>query len=254
VRCGELIGSTPAPGADGGVLVAAALDSDAGALVSVTSDGQIAWRHRLTTFVHASPGVFADSGVAIAADNAGCVVGVDIRSGERRWSYRTMSGVKGPIVVDPNGRCLLGSFAGYLHCLDTSSGALHWARKLSHRFFAAPAVVGGYAVVGGSTHLVAVEIATGTVRWWQPVGGKIRGTPALLGDGSFAVGCGDGTTLVCDVGTGAVRYAIGGSGPVLSSLAASRDGLVVASAADGLVFAFRHPVADQLARAAPRAG
>lgn len=112
---------------------------------------------------------------------------------------------------------------------------LHAAPAIAHGVVFASATDLGDGTSGG---VVAIDLATGRVRWRVATAAPVRGSPAVA-DGTVAVAQLDGTVLGLDAATGAVRwrYELGAGVP---AEAASVFAAPVADAGDFLVGNQRH--------------
>ncbi len=68
---------------------------------------------------------------------------LDLSSGDRRWSFKTASGIDGDATVEGNTVCF-GTIAGVLHCLDTDTGKELWNFKAHSEIIAAPLLTKEY--------------------------------------------------------------------------------------------------------------
>ncbi len=128
-------------------------------------------------------------GMIYAAERkAGRLLARDAASGKDRWSFTADGRVEYPPTLS-SGRCLFGTGAGSLYCLDAKNGKLIWRLRVApaqkfigdHERLDSPWPVNGSVLVvkgmayvsagrsssqsgGGLWHL-AVDIASGTVKW-----------------------------------------------------------------------------------------
>ena len=91
--------------------------------------------------------------------------------------------------------------------------AMRWARPIGgHALQASPAIAGGTVFVsatdlgdGDAGGVVALDLATGELRWRAAAPKPLRGGPAVAGD-TVAAGLLDGTMLGLDAATGEIRW------------------------------------------------
>ncbi|HEU0032157.1 MAG TPA: PQQ-binding-like beta-propeller repeat protein [Kofleriaceae bacterium] len=91
--------------------------------------------------------------------------------------------------------------------------AVRWTQTLGgHALQAAPAIADGVVfatatdlAAGSAGGIVALELATGAVRWRFATTSPVRGGPAVIGD-TVAIAQLDGTLLGLDARTGAIRW------------------------------------------------
>jgi len=143
----------------------------------------------------------AASGLVWVAGSDGTVRAIDAASGKEKWKAYTGGDVKySPSIAD--GRAFVGSGDGWIYCYEAASGTLLW------RFRAAPAErkvplygtlsstwpVGSgvlvhdgvaYAAAGNAnldgTHVVALDAATGAIRWQNNTSGHLEGEKSGAG-------------------------------------------------------------------------
>lgn len=152
------------------------------------------------------------------ANNA--VVDSDLHA---RW--RVVTGA--PISSSPtlSGTTLyIGNNHGDLNAIDVRTGAIVWKRHLANALMSAPLLHDGLVIVGegdeqsmgsapssvyvgiGPSAIVALDAATGAVRWRTAVAGSAMPTPAIL-DGVLVHHNGAGWVTALDPHTGKKLYA-----------------------------------------------
>lgn len=113
--------------------------------------GQIVWRWRVDAYVHATPAVDLENG---------------------RLYVNTES-------VDSNGAC------GHLNALDWKTGRTIWRRRQAFWPPGSPFFDKASQLVVATCNdqsLIAVDAATGALRWRATTHGLVRGRPAVIGD------------------------------------------------------------------------
>lgn len=203
------------PGVAGGKLAVGTLDGEVVALER--ADGKLAWRAPVAGEVLSPPAGTED--VLIAHSLSGRVYGFGARSGQRLWSFDrnvptlTLRGNAGPVVAD--GRVLAGLDSGKLIAADVQSGQVLWETVVSlpagrselERLVdidTEPALTADTAYVASyGSNLGAVDLATGDLRWRQP----IASSAGLATDGQRVYVCDvDGRVLALDAATGATVW------------------------------------------------
>ena len=170
----------------------------------------------LTTGVPVSGSVSARSqGALVCVGSAdGAVYGVDARTGDRRWVFRSGStGVlSSPTAVD--GTVFVGARgsnpeSGALYAIDAVTGNQEWAfTGPDQPVDSSPTVVDGTVFVGARDgRLYAVDATTGTREWTfaELTGGVGFSAPTVTGD-TVALTALDGSLYAVDAGTGTLRW------------------------------------------------
>ena len=215
-----------------------AAGSETGALVVVEAhDGAPRWSTAFAGAVTVAPQVAGTTLLAVWHDGAGAVLrAFDAASGTPRWET-TLGTVAGPPVVTGGGVMVVagdGIHSASVRLLDPATGGEWWRTPLpgwwddeleaGHDPVVDPGTV--YLLDGMGT-VVAVDVASGAVRWRQETGrtlvdGRIGVTPGSVVFASY-----DDDLVVLDRADGRVRAAEPQRG-VPVDLAPAGDRLVVA--------------------------
>jgi outer membrane protein assembly factor BamB len=149
--------------------------------------GQMLWQHA-RGHIDSNP-IVADGivvvGSGLSRSNAlTWVVGLDAKTGEKRWEQRTAYSVYGTPVVF-GGQVFVGSgngnyvedrepIAGTLHCLDLATGAIVWETNFTNAVLGAPVVDCQRVYVGSRNGRVfALNRLTGKELWQTRLGSPI---------------------------------------------------------------------------------
>ena len=103
-------------------------------------------------------------------DYAAQVVGIDAATGRIAWRFAT----DGPAACRPvaaGGTILVSCRGGTAYGIDARTGRARWKLKVGG-VYENPCVAGSLALLGMRQEIIAVEIATGKVRWRAPGGGE----------------------------------------------------------------------------------
>ncbi|MGD8395520.1 MAG: PQQ-binding-like beta-propeller repeat protein [Candidatus Eiseniibacteriota bacterium] len=202
---------------DQGTLVAGGrvgLDPDGNALPDLhridPESGAVLWS-RVVGGVFAAP-LRRDDRLVVASTHALVVLGAD--DGSETWRIdfpRDADGLPGgpaeagPLLVGE--QVVTGAGDLQLHAYALADGAPLWSVPLARRLYTKPATAAGLVVCPSGAALMAVEVATGTVRWQVPLAGEpLLARPAIAGDTVY-VSSGSGRTLVAlALEDGAVRW------------------------------------------------
>jgi outer membrane protein assembly factor BamB len=138
-----------------------------------------------------------------------------------RWMHELHTpATSSPIVV--GGSVYVGTLDGDMVALNAGDGSQRWRVHIGESVHMTPAVVGNLLLVGdyghhnryrevpGGASFLALDTATGTIRWRTPLPGLIRSEPAILGStiyiglagGDPFSGCFRGRVVTLDLKTG----------------------------------------------------
>lgn len=198
---------SPVPGTDGEVVAYEA------------RNGRIRWRFQLGP-CESSPLVVG--GLVYIGDWHGHVYALDVRTGKRRWVFRTDGAVKGSASY-AGGAVYIGSYDGHVYKLDARTGQRIWRASAQNRlggrgwFYSTPAVAFGRVYIGGTDSKVYSYGATsGELRWSYATGGYVYASPAIWGN-LVLVGSYDRTFYAFDAATGRVRWRFHANGRISGS-------------------------------------
>lgn len=170
------------------------------AVVAVSADGHLRWRHVLPAPVEVSPAATPDGGVVVG-DGGNKEYGID-GTGRVRWVHNRRAETYSSPVVSSDGLTAFGDHAGIVTVLDAVTGHLE-ARYplLGHRQY--PRTIGIWSSpVIDSDHDLYVASFQGHVQGFRPDGRRlfdldtgvaVDSYPALTADGALVVAGTDGT-------------------------------------------------------------
>lgn len=195
----------------------------------------------------------ADPIIAVRDDTAygsgvpGVMTAFDITNGNVRWQYPLdpagatdsyFSGASAPEVTAD--RVFVGTstiFApNYIHAIDRATGARVWRQPIPRDsgLSGAPRLVGDTLLVPAGD-LLALDAATGAVKWTLPMYGRGAGTPVFAGDRLLVQGAADvadGRLYCVELATGRVVWTLPAgndyAGVYLPTVIRSARGLLVA--------------------------
>ncbi len=107
---------------------------------------EVVWRYNIDGEPFVSSPAVTDEVIVIGGGdmNVHCI---DNRTGQVRWTYKTLDAVdSSPVVV--SGRVLAGSDDGRLYLLSLGDGSLLWSYETGRAITSSPAVADGMVVVG----------------------------------------------------------------------------------------------------------
>lgn len=165
---------------------------DDGKLYSLSaSKGELLWAFTTGGKVQSSPLVAGDGSIYFgAADNNMYSVS---RGGKLQWVYNTGGAVVSSAALDTDLSLYFGSGDGNVYAVKAASGAIKWIYPTGAAggILSSPAVGrDGTVYVGGAEtkDMLALEGATGRVKWSAHLPLSILQSPAIAQDGSVLVG------------------------------------------------------------------
>jgi outer membrane protein assembly factor BamB len=176
--------------------------------------GREVWRVAADDVMTATPALHA--GNVIFATFGGKVRAVGARDGTERWTHDARLGIAGDVTV-ADGRVLVGSRSYDLIALDAATGKELWKHYYWFSWIESPPVVRDGVVYTGSsdaTHVYAINLADGSLRWKSAVPGYSWQRTAVndevvvagtVGAGAFP-GPRAGSLVALDRTRGAIRW------------------------------------------------
>jgi outer membrane protein assembly factor BamB len=179
-------------GADGKVFIGM-LDGNVYALDPGT--GAVIWAFDTADSVHSSPMVY--DGMVYIASRSGKLYALDENTGRPAWTVDLGYKTDATPAVDPaTGAVFIGTFGGYVHAVNASTGDARWVSQFYGPIYATAAVAGD--TVYGCTQdgrLFALDVTDGSGRWSYDLGGETWASPAIA-DGRLVIGTMSGQLLV----------------------------------------------------------
>lgn len=156
------------------------------------------------------------NGVAYVGDRSGALRAIDLKSGARKWIYRTEDGFEAsPAVV--GGVIYIGDEGGVFHAVDAGSGKKLWTFDSGSGIHSSANFHGGRIVFGTDGAQIFCLDAHGKKLWDAKAGDRVNGAPAIGGTPSggtppggepsvFVSGC-DAQLRAINLQSGAERFA-----------------------------------------------
>lgn len=265
--------SSPAVSADGRYLVIGQgvhNDTNCGLICVEAATGKVLWVAPTPLHLECSPAIEGDVVVCGAGaiesaktglpiGNSGFVFAVRISDGARLWDYPVVDPESSPVIADGiayigsgmNGKALVAlRIASDDELKEKKLDRLLWRTPTPHPAGGAVTLTGDLVIVGcgngdygksakdPSGRVMAMERATGAVRWETPMPDTVLGEVAVR-DGLAICPVRNGEVIALDVATGAIRWRqvdpkdrISRKGAVLAG-AAFTDRLIYAVSQDG---------------------
>jgi len=204
------------------------------------STGDTIWEAVGRGYIHSSPVLDAPRGQVLVGCNDYTLYAFDAETGAKRWSYLTGGEIKSNPVVSAEGVAFATSFDGWLYALDAATGRPLWKRRLGHSLYFTPLCMGDMVIVGSySARVVALERATGHVRWVATTGERVVGGAAAIGDSMVAVGSADGCVYIFDAVTGETLFQDRPAAPSFMTTPTWTGSLLLVPAINGPLYAYR---------------
>lgn len=139
------------------------------------------WTYQSAANVISTPVVA--NGLTIFGNQNGLVEALDIRSGKRKWKFKTAGPIFSSPAFDGKDRIVLGSADKFLYCLSTK-GKLIWKFETGHSVLGSPVIDKEMVFFGGSDgHFTALDLKSGKKIWTQKIlGGPMVSKPVIQGD------------------------------------------------------------------------
>jgi outer membrane protein assembly factor BamB len=158
----------------------------------------------------------------------------DLASGQVKWTYKTdktknikVGPFKAPVSVH-QGAVYVGDADGMFHCVEAASGKQLWTFDTESEVTSGASFAGESVIFGSNDETMFCLSQQGKERWrFKVPGGPVLGTPAVVGDRTFAAGC-DSSLHVIDTKVGKeIGTAVNLGGQVGASVAVMGDQLYI---------------------------
>jgi outer membrane protein assembly factor BamB len=150
---------------------------------------------------------------------------LDLATGQVKWKYKA-GPIKAPVAVRDGG-VYVGDMDGGFHCVDAATGQKRWVFQLDQEITSGANFVGDNVLFGcGDENLYCLSREGKPVWKFKVPGGPVMGTPAVVGNHTFAAGC-DSTLHVIDTATGKDLRGVDLGSQVGASVAVAGDHLYI---------------------------
>ncbi len=142
-----------------------------------------------------------EGGVAYIGDLDGTVYALELKTGEKKWDYKTEAGfIASPAIRD--GLVYIGDYDGRFYCIEAASGKLRWGFDTGAEIDSCANFYKGNVLVGSQdATLYCLEAKTGDLVWKHMIDDQIRCSPTIVEDRVFLAGC-DGKLHILDLTDG----------------------------------------------------
>ncbi|HMR20013.1 MAG TPA: PQQ-binding-like beta-propeller repeat protein, partial [Sphingobacterium sp.] len=172
--------------------------------VNDTFPGKIVWSYQDHGDIGA--GMDSDGKCVFVANTVGEVYALDIRTGEKKWAFKT----GGKVYSSPayaEGLVVFGSSDHLIYGLDAKTGRLLWSVRTGKSVLGSPVVSRGKVYIGGSDGVFrCLRIKNGSLVWsFNAVKGYVSTLPTLA-DGKVIFGSWENGFYALDQDSGALVW------------------------------------------------
>jgi outer membrane protein assembly factor BamB len=187
---------------------------------------EILWQFKAKDSIEGAAAI--QNGVVYVASMDENLYALDAADGRLKWTYKA-----GPVKASPSvdrGCVYVGNIDGMFHCVDAASGQKRWTYETGAEITSGANFTQDAVLFGSGDETLYCLSRDGQLRWkFKVPGGPVLGSPAIVGDRTFAAGC-DSTLHVIDVATGKeVGEGVDLGGQVGATVAVVGDMLYVAT-------------------------
>lgn len=125
-------------------------------------------------------GISADGELLFTANTVGEVYALDVKTGEKKWSYKTGGKIYGTPAVS-KGIVVVGSSDHFIYGVDAQNGSLRWKLEAEKAVLGSPVVKKGKAYIGASDGIFrCIQVKDGELLWtYKGVEGYVSTLPTL---------------------------------------------------------------------------
>jgi outer membrane protein assembly factor BamB len=187
---------------------------------------EILWQFKAKDSIEGAAAI--QGGVAYVASLDENLYALNLADGQLKWSYKA-----GPVKASPSvdhGCVYVGNIDGVFHCVDAATGQKRWTYEAGAEITSGANFTPAAVLFGSGDETLYCVSRDGQPRWkFKVPGGPVLGSPAIVGERTFAAGC-DSTLHVIDLATGKeVGEGVDLGGQVGATVAVMGDMLYVAT-------------------------
>jgi outer membrane protein assembly factor BamB len=125
---------------------------------------------------------------------------LDLKTGQEKWAYKAAPFKAPPSVLD--GLVYVGDVDGVFHCVEAATGKKRWTYETGQEISSGANFTRDGILFGSADETLYCLGKDGKERWkFKVPGGPVLGSPAIVGNRTFAAGC-DSSLHVLDTNTG----------------------------------------------------
>jgi outer membrane protein assembly factor BamB len=184
----------------------------------------VLWKFTTKDSIDSTPAVAG--GVVYVGSEDKFLYALELTTGKEKWKYQAGE-IKAPVGV--SGGCVFaGNLDGVFHCVDAATGQKRWTYEAEAEISSGPNFTASAVLFGSGDEQMHAVSKDGKPLWkFKVPGGPVMGTPAIVGDRTFAAGC-DSSLHVIDTATGKeTGTAVDLGGQVGAAVAVGGDRLYV---------------------------
>jgi outer membrane protein assembly factor BamB len=183
----------------------------------------IRWQFKTKDSFEGAAAIVGDTVYAGSLDEH--LYALDLATGQVKWKYKA-GPFKAPVSVR-DGAVYAGDMDGGFHCVDAATGQKRWVYKLDQEITSGANFVGDHVLFGCGDETLYCLSRDGKPLWkFKVPGGPVMGTPAVVGNHTFAAGC-DSTLHVIDTANGKDLRGVDLGSQVGASVAVMGDQLYI---------------------------
>ncbi len=147
---------------------------------------------------------------------------------ELKWKFKTNGEVYSSPAASGN-YIYVGSYDGYVYCLNKDTGELLWKFETGSRVHSSPAISGNFVYVGSwDNYVYCLDKNTGELKWKFKTGWEIWSSPVLSGNYLY-IGSHDTNVYCLDKNTGELKWKFTAGLAISSSPAVSGNYIYIGS-------------------------
>ena len=196
------------------------------------TDGMVEWKKEVEQGVTGTPAV--DKKNVYYGDHKGTLYAVSKETGKSRWEYSSdfheneddplvrNGGFLSPPAIS-KGDIYVGSYDGYVHSVNLSTGTKNWVKNTNPRLISSivssPAVDNGTVYVGSyDNNLYAFNRTTGKKKWSFRARNRLSKSSPVVSNGNVYVGGVNGSLYSVNSSDGSFAWSFSAGNPIWSSV------------------------------------
>ncbi len=220
----------PSPSIEENKIVVNSLD---GKILCFDLNGKILWQYEIEEEIFSSPLIAGDKVYISSA--GGKIYCLSLNNGNKLWEYKASFPIVSSPAFYADGIFFTGT-DGSMYAISTN-GSLIWSKKVEGSIYATPAVEDGKVIIGSLTGKVhCIDAYTGNIIWDLDLNDPIESNICIDDTGQIYVATASGKLYCLDIDDGTELWQISFSSKIVGS-PAYYDEKVFLSLFDGSVYA-----------------